>query len=104
MLNYAQAPALSGAQTHPATGTATPCAYECGGQPGLSAREPTSVVDWAPGAEGQAIFNPFSNVGTVVRISPSLPPEPQGGDWTLSLLAVLVGIVLIAWMLRKMVQ
>jgi len=43
-------------------------------------------------------------VGTVVRISPSLPPEPQDGDWTLSLLAVLVGIVLIAWMLRKMVQ
>ena len=104
MLNSAQAPALSVAQTHPATRAGTPCAYECGGQPGLLAREPTSVVDSAPEAVGQAVFNPFSSVGTVVRASPSLPPEPLSGDWILPLLATLVGIALIAWMLRKMVQ
>jgi hypothetical protein len=72
--------------------------------PQAAAREPGLVLEAAPEAGGQAVFNPFSTVGTVVREPAPLPPEPQGGDWALPLLAMFLGIALIAWLLRKMMQ
>jgi len=73
-------------------------------EPGLTSREPNAVLEPAPEAAGQAAFNPFATVGTVVHAPAPLPPQPQGGDWSLPLAASVAGIVFIGWLMRKMVQ
>ena len=72
--------------------------------PQAAVRESGLFLGAATEAGGQAVFNPFSTVGTVAREPAPLPPEPQGGDWSLPLLAMFLGIALIAWLLRKMMQ
>jgi hypothetical protein len=54
---------------------------------------------------GQAAFNPFSSIGVVaVRQAAPAAPEPEGGDWTLALVVMVVGMGLIARLMREMVN
>jgi len=71
-------------------------------EPQLPPREAQPAVDPDPG--GQAGFNPFATVGTVVQVPAPVVQESQGGDWSLAVLVTLTGIIFIASLLRKLVQ
>ncbi len=70
-------------------------------KPQLEPREAQPVVEPAP---AQAGFNPFGTIGTAVQQPAPLAHVAEGGDLSLPLVATLVGIILIASLLRKMVQ
>ena len=53
---------------------------------------------------GQSGINPFASVGTVAQLPASAMPESQGGDLAAPVIAAVVGIIIIASLLRKLVQ
>jgi hypothetical protein len=95
---------LTTATTHPATlvGSQLGPAITAVAEPQLPPREAQAAVD--PDPEGQAGFNPFATIGTVVQEPAFVAQESQGGDWSLPVLVTLMGIILIASLLRKLVQ
>jgi hypothetical protein len=92
------------ATSAPALGDPRPSAAVAVADPGHFSREPNSRIERASESAGQAAFNPFATVGTVVQQHAPPTPVPQPGDLSLPLLAAVVGAVYIGRLLRRMVQ
>jgi hypothetical protein len=91
------------AAAHPAETALAPVAAA---DPGFSSLEANSRVDRTSESAGQAAFNPFATIGTVVQQHvPSTPaPTPQDGDLSLPVLVSVVGAVFVGRLLREMMQ